>query len=117
MVHRQFKKAQLESQVSKWGRACVEMTCLSTADLPPKGEALPASVRHSSANLGKSILSQSVDIGNDLFPQTELSSSEVTWRIASERQNIAFHTVEISSGHSQYLTEKHTYRCIRNLLK
>lgn len=64
---------------------CGDASCLSTADLPPEGEALPASVRQSSANLGKSILSQSVDIGNDLFTQIELSSSEVTWRIALER--------------------------------
>lgn len=87
---------------------CQDASCLSTAGLPPKGEALPASVRQSSANLGKSILSQSVDIGNDLFTQTELSSSEVTWRMALERQNTALSTAEISSGHSQYLTDKHS---------
>lgn len=86
---------------------CGDASCLSTAHLP-KGEALPASVGQSSANLGKSILSQSVDIGNDLFTQTELSSSEVTWTIALGRQNTALSTAEISSGHTQYLTEKHT---------
>lgn len=80
---------------------CEDASCLSTAGLPPKGEALPASVRQSSANLGKSILSQSVDIGNDLFTQTELSSSEVTWRMALEGQNTGLSTAEISSGHSQ----------------
>lgn len=87
---------------------CGNASCLSTAGLPPKGEALPASVRQSSANLGKSILSQSDDIGNALFIQAELSSSEVIWRMALERQNTARSTAEISSGHSQYLTEKHT---------
>lgn len=66
----------------------------STAHLA-KGEALPASVGQSSANLGKSILSWSVDIGNDLFTHTELSSLEVTWRIALERQTTALSTAEM----------------------
>lgn len=40
------------------------------------GEISPASVGQSSAKLRKSVLSWSVDIGNDIFTQTELSSSE-----------------------------------------
>ena len=71
-----------------------DCSCFSTAHLA-KGEALPASVGQSSANLEKSILSQSVDIGNDLFTQTELSFSEVTWRIALERQTTVISTAEI----------------------
>lgn len=86
---------------------CGDASYLYTAHLP-KGEALPASVGQSSANLGKSILSQSVDIGNDLFTQTELPSSEETWRIALERHNAALSTAELSSGLTQYLAEKHT---------
>lgn len=83
---------------------CGDASCLSTADLPPEGEALPACVRQSSANLGKSILSQSVDIGNDLFTQTELSSSEITWRDSIRKTG---HCSLCCSGHSQYLTEEH----------
>lgn len=86
---------------------CGDASRPSTAH-QPKGEALLASVGQSSANLGKSILSQSVDIGNDLFTQTELSYSEVAWRITLERQNTALSPAEISFGHTQCLTEKHT---------
>lgn len=70
------------------------LLCFSTAHLA-QGEALPASVGQSSANLEKSILSQSVDIGNDLFTQTELSSSEVTWRVALERQGAVLSAAEL----------------------
>lgn len=64
----------------------------------------------SPVNLGKSILSRSVDTGNDLFTQTELSSSEVTGRIAWERplSSPQQRLKCISSGHTQYFTDKHT---------
>lgn len=52
-----------------------------TAAHMAKGKALPAGVGQSSANLGKSVLSRSVDTGNDIFTQTELYSSEITWRM------------------------------------
>lgn len=60
-----------------------------------KGETSPASVGQSSAKLRKSILSWSVDIGNDIFTQTELSSSEGTWRMALERESPVLSTAEI----------------------
>lgn len=71
-----------------------DCSCFSAAHLA-KGEALPASVGQSSANLGKSILSRSVDIGNDLFTQAQLSTSGVTWRIASKRQTTVLSTAEL----------------------
>lgn len=60
-----------------------------------KGEISPASVGQSSAKLRKSVLSWSVDIGNDIFTQTELSSSEGAWRVALERESPALSTVEV----------------------